>query len=101
MKKKIISANPSCEEMIRFIAIKEYFSVDKPVTDAINFFSENLAIDDLYGKHLLQLLFLAELLKGQKTAENQSDRITICDEIIKTATEHKNFDGLDITGVFS
>lgn len=101
MKKRIISAIPSCEEMISFIAIKEYFSVDKTAKEAINFFSENLAIEDLYGKRLLKLLFLAELLKGQKTAENRDDRITICDEIVKTATELKNFDGLDITGVFS
>lgn len=101
MKKRIISANPSCEEMISFIPIKEYFSVDKTAKEAINFFSENVATENLYGKPLLKLLFLAELLKGYKPAKNQADRITICDEIIEAATELKNFDGLDFTGVFS
>lgn len=101
MKKKKTDAAEKSEDLISVIAAVEYFASDKTAKEAIDYFKEKLKVDDIYVNHIVNLLFFAELLKGKKTAENRADQITICDEIIKTATELKNFDGLDITGVFS
>jgi len=101
MKKKKADTAVKNEDLISIIATVEYYTSDKTAKEAIDSFKENLKTDDIFVKHFAYLSFFVELLKGKKAAENRADQITICDEIIKTATELKNFDGLDFTGVFS